>query len=81
MIRYTSSGNLVSHEHIDMPADFNRAFPRKFEIRGSDMYIFCTAVNTSFNYDVLGFKCNILGDTLWTWKTYLIILFTKLPVE
>ncbi|MBK9334415.1 MAG: hypothetical protein IPM96_18905 [Ignavibacteria bacterium] len=68
MIRYTSSGNLVSHEHIDMPADFNRAFPRKFEIRGSDMYIFCTAVNTSFNYDVLGFKCNILGDTLWTWK-------------
>jgi len=69
VIRYTPSGNLVSHEEIDVPAEFyNRTLPRKFTINSSGMFFFCSAINSNFNEDVLAIKCNLLGDTLWTWN-------------
>jgi hypothetical protein len=69
VIRYTPSGNLVSHEEIDVPSEFyNRTLPRKFTIDSSGMYFFCSAVNSSYNEVVLAIKCNLFGDTLWTWN-------------
>jgi len=68
VIRYTPSGNLVWHKEIHIPSEYNnRTFPRKFAVRPEGFYIFCSALSSSYQEDVLGIKCRFDGDTLWTW--------------
>lgn len=69
LIRYTSTGSLVWHKQIPVPSEFNnRSLPRKFMIYNSGIYLFCSAINSNFNENVLGLRCQLDGDTLWTWN-------------
>ncbi len=68
IIRYTPSGNLVWHKEIAIPVEFNnRTFPRKFIVNNSGIYLFCSAINSTYNETVLGIHCQLSGDTVWTW--------------